>query len=438
METENLPKVVLIHPPSPWLLSDREQPPIGILEIGAYLRDKHVKVDFCDLAGHPENMWWIPDGDIYGITCSTPQLSLVSKIVKKIKERQPNAVTVLGGFHPTVDPEKTLEETKADIILKGEGVISMYDIVKGKRDRIIEAPLVEDLNKLPLPAFDMVDMYDYVKMGTNLVVGSTPKMREAKLMTAVGCPYDCAFCASRALSQRKVRYKSVERVIKEIKYVQERYDVDRIYFIDDTFIIDNNRVIELCKELKKLHDSGVLHDWHCLSRADRTNREIYDIMYDSGCRMITYGIESGSQKILDLCNKKITVQQNLDAIKVTKEAGLKVRAQMMVGLPGETDETVEESADFIRKAEADSFGMHIFVPLPGCPIWNNPDKFNFYINKDLTFDYYKTIGKRGEKDAAYLHKNPEQIIKWKDYLVKVIGDRNIVKFAEHRSKELEK
>mgnify|MGYP001613034196 FL=1 len=427
------PKVILINPPSPWLLSDREVPPLGLLEIAAYLRGNNVNVEFCDLAGLPEKYWFIPDGEIYGITCATPHYSLVVKIVKKLKERQPNCLVVLGGFHPTVEPERTLRDTKSDIVIKGEGEQAMLDIVNGKRERIVTSPLVEDINKIPMPAWDMIDMYDYVKMGTNAVIGQTPNNKEGKILSVRGCPFDCGFCAQAAVSKRRMRYKTVERVIKEIKFLNARYGCDRIYFNDDTFIVDDKRTIELCTALKEIHDQGILYDWHCLTRADRTDPEMFRIMYESGCRQVTYGIETGSQKILDIIEKQTTVEENMNAVIVAKEAGLKVRAQMIVGLPGETQETVEETAEFIRRAPADSFGMHIFVPLPGCQIWYDPDRYDFPINKETMFEYYHTIGNRGEEDAAYLHKNPKQIIEWKNYLVKVIGERNIVKYAEIRA-----
>ena len=427
------PKVVLINPPSPWLLSDREVPPLGLLEIASFLRVNNVDVTFCDLAGLTDNYWFIPDADIYGITCATPHYPFVIKIVKKLKERQRDALVVLGGFHPTTEPERTLRDTKCDMVIKGEGEQAMLDIVNGKRDRIITAPLVPDINKIPLPAWDMIDMHDYVKMGTNMVIGPTPNNKEGKILSARGCPFDCAFCAQAAVSKRRMRYKNVERVVEEIKFLNARYGCDRIYFNDDTFIVDDKRVFKLCAALKEIHEQGILYDWHCLTRADRTDPELFRKMYESGCRMVTYGIETGSQKILDIIEKETTVEENKNAIKIAKAAGLKVRAQMIVGLPGETEETVEETANFIREVPADIFGMHIFVPLPGCQIWNDPDRFNFPIDKDTTFEYYHTIGKRGEVDAAYLQTNPQQIIKWRDYLIKVIGERDIVKFAEIRA-----
>ena len=427
------PKVVLIYPPSPWLLSDREQSPDNSLSIASFLREKGVNVQFCDLNGMPDNYWFIPYGDIYGITCATPHYSLVMKIAAKLKARQPNALVVLGGFHPTTEPERTLRDIKCDIVIKGEGEQAMLDVVNGKRDRIITAPLIENIDEIPMPAWDLVDMFDYTKIGTYSYIGPTPNMREAKVLTSRGCPFNCSFCAQAIISKRRMRYKSVQRVVDEIKHLHYTYGVDRIGFYDDTLIVDDKRVIELCAGLKKIHDQGILHDWHCLTRADRTDPELFRIMKESGCSHVTYGIETGSQKILDIIEKQTTVEENINAIKIAEAAGLKVRAQMIVGLPGETQETVEETAEFIRKFPKVNFGMHIFVPLPGCEIWNDPDKYNFPIDKDSMFEYYHTIGKRGEVDAAYLHQNPNQIIKWRSYLLEVIGDRNVVKYAEIRA-----
>ena len=113
---------------------------------------KIVNIQFCDLNGFPEKYWFIPHGQIYGISCTTPHYSIVIKLVAKIKARQPDALVVLGGFHPTVEPERTLRDTKCDIVIKGEGEQAMLDIVNGKRDRIVTAPLVENINDIPMPA----------------------------------------------------------------------------------------------------------------------------------------------------------------------------------------------------------------------------------------------------------------------------------------------
>jgi len=427
-------KIVLINPPSPWLICDRDMPSQGILNIAAFLREKGIDVSIADLAGLPEKYWFIPDADIYGITCVTPQFPYVRKIAERIKNRQSDALVVIGGVHPTVLPQMTLEKIKCDIVVRGEGELAMLEIVNGRRDRIIEGKLIENLDEIPFPAWDMIDIYDYQKIGTNSFFGPTKNSREGYIQTGRGCPYNCAFCSQAYFTKRIVRYKSIGRIIAEIKFLMGRYKCDRFYFFDDTFIIDEKRVSNLCDELKKM--KGL--DWHCLSRADRTNLELYIKMKEAGCVGITYGIESGSQKILDIINKRTTVEENINAVKIAKGAGLKVRCQIIVGLPGETEETIRETEDLIKKSPADAWGIHIFIPLPGSDIWEHPEKFNFKIDKSTDFTYYHTIGKMGENEGANLHQNPEQIIEWKKRLEKVIGDKDIHKYAQVRSERLDK
>jgi radical SAM superfamily enzyme YgiQ (UPF0313 family) len=431
--TDKKIKVNLINPPSPWLICDRDMPSQGILNIAAFLREKGVDVTVTDLAGLPEQYWFIPDADIYGITCVTPQFTYVKKIAEKIKNRQPDTLVVIGGVHPTVLPEMTLEKIKCDIVVRGEGEIAMFEIVNGRRDRIIDGQLIENLDDIPFPAWDMIDIYDYSKIGTNSFFGPTKNNKEGYIQTGRGCPFNCAFCAQAFFTKRKVRYKSIPRIISEVKLLMDKYKCDRFYFFDDTFIIDKRRVLSLCDELAKI--KGI--DWHCLSRADTTDLELYRKMKAAGCIGITYGIESGSQKILDIVNKGTTIEQNLEAIKVAKEAGLKVRCQVIVGLPGETEETIKETEELIRKSSADTWGIHIFVPLPGSDIWEYPEKFNFPIEKNTDFSYYHTIGRRNEDEAANLHQNPRQVIEWKNHLEKVIGNKDIHKYAEARIEKSE-
>jgi radical SAM superfamily enzyme YgiQ (UPF0313 family) len=143
---------------------------------------------------------------------------------------------------------------------------------------------------------------------------------------------------------------------------------------------------------------------------------------------VTFGIEHGSDDILALIGKETNRETNLRSVRAAKSAGLRVRAQMIVGLPGETDQTVEATAQFMREAPADSYGVHIFVPLPGSPIWADPDKYGFEINEVATFDLYQTIGRPDEWTAHKIHKNPEQVAEWAGYLRDVAGERNVSNF----------
>lgn len=402
-------------------------PSQGILNIGAFLRANNIETSITDLAGIPEEYWHIPHADIYGISCVTPQYPYVKKIVQKLKKRQSDSIVVLGGVHPTVLSELTLRDSGCDIVVKNDGELVMLEIVNGRRDKIIQGTLIQDLDAFPFPAWDMLDIYDYHKMGTNSFYGPTKNNREGYVQTARGCPYNCAFCAQSHMTQRLVRFKSINRVIAEVKYLMERFKCDRFYFFDDSFVIKKSRVEDICTELEKIE--GL--DWHCLSRVDKADIDLYIKMKKAGCKGVCYGIESGSAQILKKVNKVTTPEQNQRAIHIAKEAGLKVRCQVIVGLPGETWDTIEETAQLIRNTNADTWGVHIFVPLPGCNIWENPDKFNFKVETtNNNFEYFQTIGRAGDHAAAKIHSNPEEVIEWKYYLLKIVGEKDIAKFAE--------
>ena len=213
-----------------------------------------------------------------------------------------------------------------------------------------------------------------------------------------------------------------------MRFLLSRYSVNRFYLFDDIFIVDKKRVHAFCDRLEATLLQEYQFDWHCLARADILDDELYKHMYRAGCRQITFGIESGSNRILKFIEKEATREENAYAIQLAKAAKIRVRAQMIVGHPGETDESVEETASFMRESPADSWGVHILVPLPGSQIYDDPQKFSFEFNKETTFEHYRTIGKPGEVSAAYIHKNPDQIIAWHNYLREVAGSRNVHQF----------
>lgn len=176
-------KVVLITLPSPWLISDRDMPNLGLLYVAAYLRDQGVNVQVVDFCGTPLEYWFIPEADVYGVSCTTPQYPLAKHVVQKIKERQPGAYVVMGGYHPSAMPEFTLEDSGCDCVVKGDGEYTMLDIARGLRAPIIEGTRVENLDVMPWPARDMIDIRDYQKIGTNAVVGKGALLEEYVLQS---------------------------------------------------------------------------------------------------------------------------------------------------------------------------------------------------------------------------------------------------------------
>ena len=392
-------KVVLIIPPSPWLMSDRDQPMMGILYISSWLKlHSYVDVQVCDLSSIPEKYWHIPIGDIYGITGVTPQFVYMKKIIDKLKEREPEKLVVVGGVHATVLPHHLLENTKVDICVVGEGEIAMQKIVDGEWLRDIPGiiikgldntpgELIQNLDRIPYPDRDSIDYFEYMKPDTYEYLD---KSKEGSIITSRGCPYKCSYCASYKIHSGKVRFRSAENVYDELASMKRKYGIGLCNFVDDTFIINKERVKKICKLIMPL---GI--KWFFLTRVDHVDLDLFKIMKDAGCVSVTFGFESGSNRMLKFLHKNTTVEQAYNAIDISLKTGFKIRGQLMVGLPSETEKDVELTAEFIKKTKGDitKFGIHVFQPIPGCDIWENPDSYEYKLDKNTNFENYHTIGK---------------------------------------------
>ena len=420
-------KIVLIIPPSPWLISDTDIPSLGILYISSYLKANGYEVDVADLTGMSADQYKIPVGDCYGITCTTPHFYIVKDIIDKLKDREPDKLVIVGGPHPTAMPEQMLRDTDADICVIGEGEGAMLALMSDKKLADIsnlaymeingevvrtKTRLISDIDSIPYPDRDAIDIYKYLPSKTySYLMG---EVKETILYTGRGCPFDCSFCASKTMHGGKVRFHSIHYIVGEIELLKKKYGVELFYFDDDTLVIDKKRMAELCDAITLLNIK-----WNCLNRVDCCDKEIVKKMKDAGCIGMVIGFESGSDKILRLNNKRTTVQQAYDCIKTLKEQDIHIRGQMVVGLPGENWETVMETAKFIYNAKhkgVDKFGIHVFQPFPGCPVWNNPSEFGYSLNKDNVDFNMHTIGR---PDARL--KVGEEVIAWHDYLKNIAG-----------------
>jgi len=194
-------------------------------------------------------------------------------------------------------------------------------IIKNK-----DAKPIEDYDSLPMPAFDLLPSFDpyyiSVKHGQPF----------AMIYASKGCPYSCMYCN---VSGTKLKIKSVNRLMEEIDYLKKNYNIKTISFFDETFTLDHKRVYELCKRIKKYNIK-----WYANSRTNLVTLPLLKAMRRAGCKAISFGIESGSQKILDNVSKRTTVQKHKNALRWSAKAGIKVHCSFILGLPGETKETI--------------------------------------------------------------------------------------------------
>lgn len=380
-------QIILINPPSPFLADDRAQPPTGLMYLAASLESNGFKVHIEDLAGR--NDWEERTSelkaDIFGVTCSTPNFPIVKRIAELLPK---NSLKIVGGPHVTFLPSETLEMTVFDIAVQNEGEFILSETVKDYKDgkrlkRIYNGSLV-DINKIPSPARHLVNLTDY-----------HPEMEGAAttVFTSRGCPYSCGFCCK--ITGNIVRFRTAESVVEEIKLLINKYSFRNIIFEDDNFCLNRARVKKICEELR---DFGI--NIRICPRADSVDKELLKILRKAGVSEISYGVESGSQKILNLMNKKLTVDTSREAIESAKEVGMIVKIYLIVGFPGETEETVEETKWFVEETKPDKWLLQNFIPYPGTDVWNRPEKYGVtWISKD--YGSFYTVGRGGKGGIVF-------------------------------------
>lgn len=398
--------VVLIQPDSPWAIDPlASHPALGLLYISAYLKANGFQdVEVIDLTGGVD-LWHFPSrflhADIIGITATTPHFPIAVQLRRKIAELNPDATFVIGGPHATVHSQSCVDAGfRAVVVGDGEKAMTLIAnrliprpgaecsfVVKGTLGKgdatshvIYHCPPIKDLDTLPFPDRDAIDIYRYKYV--------TDGIRYTSMICSRGCLWGkCAFCCQTW--PKPTRFRTPENCIEEMKVIRDRYGFEGIYFYDDCFNLNRPWLRKFCELAKPLEMK-----WRCLIRADVTRSQVKE-MKSAGCAEVFIGQESGSDPILKNIDKGITAEQGLEAVQICTEAGLNVRVGLIIGLPGETRETVEETREWLktaRKMNLDlSFDYTICTVYPGSDIWNHSEKYDIYFERQ---DWSKMIYKR--------------------------------------------
>jgi len=310
------------------------------------------------------------DPAVVAFSVMTNKSDICTRIAAIAKNVNPNIVTVAGGYHPTLSPADT---HGFDYILRGEGEHSFLKLMRvlldgqGSLNEVsrlgnnAEFPnQVVDIERLPHPAKHLVlGESQYPKGGLSIVISSR------------GCPFSCTYCSSPAFFGRRVYYRPFSDVINEITELQDRYGLKEFYFADDTFTIKKPRVHEFCRELI---DRNMRVNWSCITRLDLIDEQTLDLMKQSGCNNIWLGVESGTERILEVVGK------DLNMAKIRSKVGLLNRMQMswsgffMIGLPGETVDEMWQTYEFMKELNPEYAEVNIFNPLPGTDLYHLAEK----------------------------------------------------------------
>jgi len=379
-------KVLLIFPPIS--LDERYNrsvgniggylPPLGLLMMASVLlKEKHdVQVMDC-----PVNQYSVTDvmekvksyqPDMVGIAAVTSLYDKTMVISQRIKEAHPDTLVLVGGPHTKFEPDKILEETKANVVLVGDADITIKHIANDKEKymtpQVVQGEVVKDLDALPIPARHLVDMSLYTSLPNNW--RRSPHVFQ--IMSTRGCFFRCTFCAS---AKTNYRVRSVPNVIAELKQLKKEYGIQEIAFWDDIFTMDKQWVSDFCKALG---DEKLDLAWSCETRVHLLSPEILKAMKEAGCWNIFLGIESGNQDLLNNIRKGTTIEQIRDAVGMIKDAGIEVRGSFMFGLPGETPEKGKKTIDFAIELDCDYTQFSLCTPFKGTELYNTIDQWGTF------------------------------------------------------------
>ncbi|MBW1793472.1 MAG: cobalamin-dependent protein [Deltaproteobacteria bacterium] len=352
--------------------------------------------------------------DLIGVTMLTPMYIRSVEVVKSIKKGFPEIKIVVGGPHPTILPKETLIENKEiDFVVIGEGEVIFLNLVNAieeggdtddisgiaflKDDAVVvnpPPPMITDIDDLPIPARHLLPMDAY-----HMTRSRTKSEHAFTVSVARGCPFNCAFCCR--IFGRKVRHHSVERIIKEICILVEDYGAREINLEADTLTVNKHFLNCLC--------DGIIREglqkkisWTCESRVDTVNEDMLKKMKEAGCWQISYGVETGSRRLLEVIHKDITLKQIEKTFAATKRIGISIRAFFMLGIPTETRQESLKTISFAKKLDARWSQFTLFTPFPGTELYDLAVKERGLKSQNWTD--YKTHGGWTEGGLAYVPK----------------------------------
>ena len=360
-------------------------PPMGVLYLAAQLEREGIDVRVYDAQVEQRALAEVLAEfrpQIVGITCATALVESSFAAARLVKAHDPTTLVVVGGVHPTVRPDEMLRCDEVDIAVRGEGLISQGEIaraVEGDGDfsqirgisfrcdgEIVHnpsRPLEQDVDSFPFPARHLVPM-DVYRMSPDLSIRRPYDI----VFGAFGCPFDCVFCAAQVVMGGSFRMRSVGNIMEEIDLVVRDYRPRSLLMGDDNFVISTERTAEFCATFRARGYHRTL-PWQIATRVDSVDREILQNLADAGCYLVSFGIESAVPRLLDTVEKGARPEQAEAAVRWAKEAGLKVRATFILGLPGETREESLETIAFAKRLPLDQVRFALATPYPGTKLW---------------------------------------------------------------------
>ena len=405
-------KIALINPPLlPGVARHITGIPIGLGYLAAYAEKYGYEVKVIDCLPLDMDFSQLKQEvasfgpHIVGITSMTATFPSAIQATHVLKEYCPEILTVMGGPHATfMDTATLMENADVDVVVRKEGEETLLELANcvakekefdqvagitfrqnGHVVRTPDRPFIQNLDDLPYPAYHLFPLEKY-QTGRFFF-----KKRILPIMTSRGCPFDCSFCLASKMVGKSFRVRSPKNVVDELEWLKNEHHAQAFNFLDDTLTFDRERSYEIFDQMRK---RNVDLPWNCQTRTDQVSKDILIKMEKAGCQFVSFGVESGSPQLLKAMGKRTSIEQNENAVKWAKEAGLVVAVSMILGYPMETVETLKETFDFINRVKPDMVYLCTVAPYPNTPLydlvkdlgWKMSDDWSRYDTADFAFE----------------------------------------------------
>ena len=425
-------RFLLINPYYP--ISETPSPPLGLAYLGAALEAAGVEVRLLDLVVFPYSKKILASvlqefsPDFVGATAVTMTFDAAAEVIRDVKSIDPAIRTIMGGPHVSFCARETMRcLPELDFICLGEGEATVVELVQSaengcqwntvpgivyRQGAEIHSTGVRkemlDLDAIPLPARSLIPLGRYRALHMPI-----------SMTTSRGCPFQCIFCVGRQMVGPRVRYRSPARVVDELEYLHG-LKFHQINIADDLFTANKARCLAVCDEIIRRR---LKTKWTCFGRVDMVSPEILERMKEAGCDAICFGVESANAAILKTIKKRITTEKVLAAVAMCLDAGITPHASFILGLPGETPETLKQTTDFGKrlKDKGAMCGFHLLAPFPGTEVREESERLGIKI---LTSDWSQYHANRAIVETPTVTRTmlDEVVIEWEEDFKEWLGE----------------